>query len=177
MPDDEKVQRFAELYVRYGKRLRAYFFTKGFDRDTAQDLTHDVFIAFLPIPPEKIDSEEAYLWTIARNLVAQKHRPTRRTLLPSAAETLNEDLHHGSLSLTPAQAEFDAFTTEYLRQAIAQLSSGKQALIELRLAGYEDAEIAARLGLPVGTVQSRFVQIRAELRRILAGKSGRETAR
>ncbi len=53
MPDDEKVKRFAELYVRYGQQLRAYFYAKGFDRDTAQDLTHDVFIAFLPISAGK----------------------------------------------------------------------------------------------------------------------------
>jgi RNA polymerase sigma factor (sigma-70 family) len=52
-----------------------------------------------------------------------------------------------------------------LKQLMETLSVGERRLAELQLEGLEDEEIASELGIPVGTVWSRWNRIKEKMRK------------
>ena len=70
---------FSEVYRRYQKRIHGYCLARSLDPDMAADATQEVFMKLLRAEPGSIDSPQAWLFTVARNVVIDAVRKRART--------------------------------------------------------------------------------------------------
>lgn len=129
--------------------------------NTAEDITHDVFMALLK-RPDAFDPNRGrlrpFLFAIARNLVLKRWRDERRWEPIDDEQFVAEpvDLHAGE-------------TVQIVAAAVRNLPPlQREALV---LAEYEElslAEIAQATDCEVGTVKSRLHRTKENLRRMLA---------
>lgn len=143
---------FARLFEHFAPRLKAFLIKSGSDAAAAEELAQDVMTTVWR-KAGQFDATRAsvatWIFTIARNRRIDALRRDRR---PEP-----EDLSWGP-EPEPEQAEtlVMAQETEKLGRAIDALPEKQRSLI--RAAYYGDmtqAEIAARTGLPLGTIKSR----------------------
>lgn len=137
----------AELYRRYGKRLYRFGIQLLGDGGLAEEVVQECFTRLLR-SAGRFDASQGsvggYLFAIARSSAADiRKRPSSRPLL-AVEETHN-----------PAEAEI--LDSLVVHEALDALSPAHREV--LRLAqdeGLTQAQIAERLGLPVGTVKTRM---------------------
>jgi RNA polymerase sigma-70 factor, ECF subfamily len=138
---------FASLYDRYFEPIFRFCFYRLGDWQEAEDAASDIFAnAIAGLGRVRADDREdgfrCWLFTIARHVIANRHRDRarRRTgSLDSAAE-----LH--DLTQSPEEAALVADDHRYLHALLGQLKPDQRDLLELRLAGLNDAQIARVLG-------------------------------
>ncbi len=142
----EAVNRLRVLYTEHAPALMRYLHRLTGRRDTAEDLLQETFVQALK-GLDRLDaaaSPKAWLFAIARHL-GLNARQRRRDLLPLAGEIAAPTVEKPD----PRQ--------ERMREAIAALPEKQRETLQLRLAdGLSYEEIAAVLGIPVGTVRSRL---------------------
>ncbi len=157
---------FAGLYRRYLEPIHAYCWYRLGSREAAEDATSQIFLkALTALPHYRGDRTfRSWLFTIAHNVVVDHyrgHRPSRP--LDDAAEVV--DGHASPEDLGVAAADAAA-----MRALLARLTPDQARVIELRLAGLAESEIAQVLNRRPGAV--RATQFRAlEQLRILFGVS------
>ena len=80
---DSKKQ-FSQIYDKYIDRIYRFIFLKIGSQETAEDICSDVFTRFwLNLDRgEKIDNNQAFLYQIARNLVADHYRQNKVKFVP-----------------------------------------------------------------------------------------------
>jgi len=145
---DDQAARMEQLYRRIGLDIRAFLRRRIQDTDLADELLQETFLVAWR-NPEALDaavSERAWLMGIARNLFRQHLRRKARNHTVS----LPEDI------VATAERSEDS-RIDAIRAAIARLPTAQREVLELRLRHelrYE--EIAAVLGIPIGTVRSRL---------------------
>ena len=146
---------FSRLFQHYAPRVKAYMRKLGCDGALAEDLAQEAMLQVWR-KSESYDpalaSPGTWIFTIARNLRIDRIRRERRPeihaddpLLVPLPEPRADDV------LATRQSE------DRLRRAVAQLPLEQADVVGLSF--YEDtphAEIAARLGIPLGTVKSRL---------------------
>ncbi|MFQ6101377.1 MAG: sigma-70 family RNA polymerase sigma factor [Anaerolineae bacterium] len=145
----------AEIYARYQPAIYRYIFYCVGEVATAKDLTGEVFVRLV----ESIDRFTyqgdlllAWLYSIARNLVADRLRP-------------EEELAAGVAD--PQKAAEQPSTPQHLAAAIAHLTDDQRQVILLKFVeGLEDETVAWILGRPVDAIQS--LQQRALTRMAIA---------
>ncbi len=169
MHDDEAIVErarrdaaaFAPLYQRYVRPIYAYCFQRLGDRDLAEDATSQVFVnALAALPRYRADSFRGWIYTIARNVVADQHR--RRP-------TASMDMTWG-LADKGRLPEDDVILTDSernVRQLLAQLTADQREVVELRLAGLNGAEIATVLGRGQGAIRATQFRAYQRLRELL----------
>jgi RNA polymerase sigma-70 factor (ECF subfamily) len=134
------------IYREIGPELLAFFQRRHGSPQTAEDLLQETFAAVMKNPERLLgaDSPRAYLFGVARNLSAETHRRAHpMEELPAEPATEEEE---------PVDPRL-----EVMREGIARLNAAFRQVLELRLRqelSYE--EMAAALGVPVGTVRSRL---------------------
>jgi RNA polymerase sigma-70 factor (ECF subfamily) len=150
----DQARRVEKIYREFGPELLAFFRRRHDSPQTAEDLLQETFAAAMKHPGRLLqaDSPRAYLFGMARNLSAELHRRSRPT---------------EELPAEPAGDEADGEDPrlEVMREGIAGLNAASRQVLELRLQrelSYE--EIAAALGVPVGTVRSRLHHAVRQLR-------------
>jgi RNA polymerase sigma-70 factor (ECF subfamily) len=161
---------FAPLYRRYIDPVYRYCFRRLGTREDAEDATSQIFTqALAGLPRLGSQPFRAWLFAIAHNVVTDIHR-TRR---PGGPLTL-ADMHEDS-SPTPEQTALAAEGGRTIRALLAQLPPGDRELMELRLAGLTDVEIARALGRSHGAIRvaqhRTLVRLRA-LRDATGAKGG-----
>jgi RNA polymerase sigma-70 factor (ECF subfamily) len=159
---------FATLFDYYSPRLHAYLIRLGADGATAEEITQEV-MATLWRKADLFDSTKSslgtWLYRVARNRRIDLARRDRVDYVdPSEyAHDIPDD------QIPDADGQIDAQTREdVLRTAMADLPEEQRALV--RLAFFDNlshSEIAARTGLPLGTVKSRIRLAFSRLRRVL----------
>jgi RNA polymerase sigma-70 factor (ECF subfamily) len=166
-------RHFAPLYDRYVDDVYRYCLHRLGTKEAAEDATAQVFVkalAALPGYREDAPSFRSWLFAIAHNAVVDAHRQRR-------PETdLEEVLARPDPGPGPAEAAEAADELRLLRSLLARLTEDQRALIELRLAGLSDAEIAAATGRnrkAVNAAQYRALQRLRALRDVDPADAGR----
>jgi RNA polymerase sigma-70 factor (ECF subfamily) len=145
------------IYRETGPELLAFFQRRHGSPQTAEDLLQETFAAMMKNPDRllRAGSPRAYLFGVARNLSAELYRRSHPAEeLPAEPQADDEE---------PADPRL-----EMMREAIVRLNADSRQVLELRLRrelSYE--EIAAALGVPIGTVRSRLHHAVRQLRELV----------
>ena len=142
-------EAFRELYRRYEKRLYGLGLTLLRDAGQAEELVQETVLRLWrnagKFDPRR-GSASAFIFTIARRTAVDlRRRASARPFLPEVEVDLNrdDDFEQVIRSLT-------------VRDALDSLSVQHREVLELSYRGdLTQAEIAERLGVPLGTVKSR----------------------
>lgn len=156
---------FGVIFDRHGSTLLR-FLARRVDPAEAEDLLGEVFrIAFerRPAFDQSRDSARPWLYGIAANLVARHYRSETRRLRAlaraGAARAPDEDPAERAVAAADAVARWARVV-----DAIGVLPEAERQV--LLLFAWEElsyGEIAAAVGVPVGTVRSRLSRARARL--------------
>lgn len=142
-------QAFAALFEHFAPRIKGMVMRKGASDAQAEEVVQETFLAIWR-QAARFDSERAqastWIYTIARNKYVDRVRKTRRPEPPP-----------------PPEPEPSAVSALVQHQDGAQLRRGLERLppaqaAVLRYSFFEfqtQAQIAERLGLPLGTIKSR----------------------
>ncbi len=171
MTDEDIIEAFrrgderatAALYERYGRLVFTVCLRVLNDRSQAEDAVQQTFVQAWR-SSSSFDATRSFgpwLATIARRVSIDVLRRESRHRSESLASN-EADL----ISLPPSAEQIEAVWK--VRVAIDALSGDDQQLIKMQhFDGAQHAEIAERLGIPVGTVKSRAFRIHRELARAL----------
>jgi RNA polymerase sigma-70 factor (ECF subfamily) len=169
-------EQFEAIFDRHHGPIWAYLARKG-GRELAEELASEVFLTAFA-QRERYDpgrgSVRSWLYGIASHKARTRFRGQAR-----ATRALARLAARQRTSSAPYDRVDDALANkdqlDRVRQALAQLSNADQEVLVLfawEHLAYD--EIAAALGVEVGTVRSRLARARARLRE-LAGLSGELT--
>lgn len=165
VPDWESVAR------QYGRFIYTVAYRLTGNEQDAQDLVQDVLLRVQRgLATYRPGSMEGWLSRITTNVFLDEVRRRRRR--PADALPANPDQ---ALPPSPGADEVLASATlpEDVQQAILALPDDfRVAVVLCDVAGLPYEEIAASLGVPVGTVRSRIHRGRIQLRRALTAVRG-----
>jgi len=142
--------RYAPALLRFADRLLS-------DRNTAEEVTQEVFVKVISRAHQYDGRAEvaSWLFAIAANACRDRRRRERRaTVVPLEAvpEPADPARGEGVLGRLVERQKRDA-----VRQALARLSDEqREALVLARYHGLPYAEIARTLGISVGAVKTRI---------------------
>jgi RNA polymerase sigma-70 factor (ECF subfamily) len=166
----DKHKTWSKLFAEKGASLHSYLLRRVAHRWDAQDLAQEVYLRLLRIDPAdaaSIRNPEAYLFTIAANLI--KERAVMRQQSPLSSEGLEEVIEQLS---TPCNAEADMdreLRQQRLGVLIQRLSPKCRAVLVMH---YRDElsyrEIAGRLAISTNMVKKYIVKGLAACRQRMA---------
>jgi RNA polymerase sigma-70 factor (ECF subfamily) len=162
---------YDRLYNLYADRIFRYLYARTGQRETAEDLTADVFVRLIQVLPRfRVNAERpvasfsAWLYRIAGNLLTDHYRRQRRRQHIDIAE----QAHLAGKGPSPDQQATAAEEERLMMQAIAQLGDEQQAVMLYRFAEqYSAQQIADLMGKTAGAVKALQHRALANLRRIL----------
>ena len=149
MTTDDEISELLPKLLRRAKRLAR-------TRDEAEDMAQDCVLRLWQVLRQEGDvaAPERYAMIMLHNLARQRWRSRRVT------EELTEEMMQAA-PLAPAR-----IACAELQAAIDRLPADQAALMRLVMAGETSPQVlAARVGVPKGTVMSRLGRARARLRR------------
>ena len=134
----------------------------------AEDLTHDVFVrVFNSLNTYKPGTFEGWLHRITTNLFLDRMRRKQRIRFDALAD--GADVRLPDPQAGPEQLVLDAGFDDDVQRALDALSPDFRAAVVLcDIEGLSYEEVAATLGLKLGTVRSRIHRGRSQLRAALA---------
>lgn len=156
------------LYDRHASTLFPIALRIVRDRSEAEDLIHDAFVAVNEragqYSPER-GSVIAWLVTLTRNLsIDRTRRRERRCAL--ARDVISHE--PPASTRDPERLTSDASEADRIRRALAALPEAQRQTLEVAFfEGLSYPEIAAREGVPLGTIKSRAARALAALREAL----------
>jgi RNA polymerase sigma-70 factor, ECF subfamily len=163
------------LYGRYAGRLYRYALYRLGDHAAAEDVAHEALLRLLGALGRYQDrgaTLKPYLFRIASNLVADRHRRLRRL------GSLDEVPAGRALSADPAELAEQGLAWGELEGLLAHLTPGQRAVLVLRYAhGMSSDQAAARLGTTPGAVKALQHRALAALRRRLEAREPPTDAR
>jgi RNA polymerase sigma-70 factor (ECF subfamily) len=162
---DESAVR--EMYRAYGNLVYGVALRALGRRELAEEATQQTFVRAWQAA-DRIDvlrDPAPWLATIARNTAIDVHRrETRRET--RAIDSVSAE-HPALVSTSPDLAALDAVWQ--VRQAIDALPTEERAVVQLQyMSGMTHREIAATLGLAIGTVKSRLHRAHGKLAHLLS---------
>jgi len=163
----------AELYDRYGRTAYGLALRILRDEALAEDAVQEGFLAVWRTAsrfvPERGKASTWILTLVHRRAVDVVRREQRRR-----ADALDEAVEPGSASVD--EEAWLRLQRERVQNALRQLPDQQREALELAYyGGFTQAELAERLGQPLGTIKSRMFAGLARLRELL-GDPGLETA-
>lgn len=150
-------ETFSILFRAMAPRLVCYFRARGCQLSLAEDLTQDVMLIVYNQSHTLRNRElfRPWLFKIAKNTLLQHLRREGRQV-----ETIELDARLQESAKTSA----DPLTASHFAEWMASLDPNERELMMLRyVEGFEYHEIAAMLGLPIGTVQWKVFQSKRKL--------------
>lgn len=158
-------QALARLYDHLAAPLFAYLHTLLRQRQDAEEVLHDTFVAIARERQQVLRAENlsAYVYAMARNRAYSLGRTRQRQDVVSAGDD--------ALLTVPAASSAplgDAELRNTVNTALAALPPEQQAVVVLKIyQQHSFAEIGALLGLSLNTVASRYRYALAKLRHTL----------
>ena len=164
---DEVVRTHSARVYRLAYRLTG-------DRHDAEDLTQEVFVrVFRSLSSYTPGTFEGWLHRITTNLFLDSVRRKSKIRFEGLADDAAERLP--GREPTPAQVYFDTHLDADIEGALAALAPEFRAAVVLcDIEGLSYEEIAATLGVKLGTVRSRIHRGRSQLRASLAHRAPHE---
>lgn len=154
----------ATLYRRYGGLLLSLALRIVRERNQAEDLLHDVFLEAWRSAKD-FDPQRGSV----RTWLAIRVRSRALDVRKSARVTRNAG--DAGLDTVSANAPLPSPDLERVRAALAGLGTDQRRVVELAyFEGLTCSEIAARIGIPVGTVKSRLAAGLQRLREAFGGE-------
>ncbi|MGW4060394.1 RNA polymerase sigma factor [Amycolatopsis sp. NPDC004747] len=162
-------ERFAAVFDRHAPHIHRYL-ARRLGGQVAEDLMGETFLIafggrarYDPAFP----SARPWLYGIATNLVGQRRREEAREYRLRA--TLGPPAEQASHADRVAERVTAQAMNERLAAALAGLARGdRDVLLLIAWEGLSYEEVAAALGIPVGTVRSRLNRARRKVRAALA---------
>ena len=157
----------AELYDRVGRVAYGLAFRVLRDDRLAEDAVQDAFLAVwrtaAAFRAERAKASTWILTLVHRRAVDVVRREERRR-----TEPLDDATRDTATSESAEDAAWLGFERERVQQALRQLPDTQREAIELAYyGGYSQSELAARLGMPLGTIKSRMFAGLTRLRELL----------
>ena len=149
---DERAVR--EIYQHYGRLVFTVAMRLLNDRHLAEDATQQTFVQAWRAAPDFDPTRDLAPWlaTIARRVAIDMQRRSARR--PATSIEVADVANPALVSMPPSAEEI--WDVWQVRAAIDELDPAERDVIRLQhLDGFTHAEIADRLGVPVGTVKSR----------------------
>ena len=141
----------------------------------AEDVVQDACVRamrFLSSPRD--DDARAWLFTIVRN--TWYSRVSRRAHVVAGAALSDEQHQWPDDALDPEERLLQQHTVAVVRAALEQLPVDfREAIVLREIEGLSYKQIAAVVGVPIGTVMSRLARARERLQAILMLVSSKET--
>ena len=166
-------EAFRALFIRYGPQAKGLAYRVVRQRGLAEEIVQEAFLALWRNPASyKEDRGSFRTWLLstvhhrAVDMVRREEAQRRRTLEQKA--TLEEDIADSVADRVDLVE-----TRQRVRRALEDIPAAQRQILELMyFEGKTQAEIAAELDLPLGTVKSRTVLAMRRLR-LLLGESPR----
>ena len=154
----------AELFERHHVAIYRYLLRMTGSRETAEELTQDVFVRVLKglEQYQEQDRERAWLFRIARNLRCDLARRSRRQ--PSTP--LDE--------VEPIEAQRQELQLSLARALAALAEDDREAFVLREIGGFSYVEISAICETSPAAVRSRIYRARLALRQALEPPAVRE---
>lgn len=168
--DDEAM---GQLYDRFGQAVYSLCMHIVRDGATAEELTQEVFVRLwrsaANFDPAR-GNVSTWLLRIAHNLALNeiRRRQSRPVLAPDADWEMESDKRADTGEGDPALAVGLRERADVVRKALLQLPASQRQAIQLAFfGGLSQAEVAAAMGDPLGTVKSRIRVGMQRLRELL----------
>ena len=145
----------AALFAMFGPRIKSMMLRLGASEALAEDLVQETFLSVwrkAGLFSSQRGAASTWIFTIARNLrIDQLRRQSNKPYEDLSTMDLASDAPNGSILVEQHQV-IDGVTA-----ALATLSSEQQEVVRLSfIYSMPHAEIAAKVGIPLGTVKSRL---------------------
>ena len=151
-----------QAYEAYYRRLVIQVCGLVGDLAEAEDAVHEAFARVLASPRSFLHADDAERWLRVAALNVARTRYRRRWLFDRLVRS-------GRVEIGPAVVPGMSADRVALLAALRQLAPPTREVVVLHhLADLSVAEVAATLGVPVGTVKARLVRGRAMLARLLS---------
>lgn len=159
---------FAPLYEAYFDAVYRYCHARLGDGQAAEDAASQVFTnALAALPRYRADERpgafRSWLFTIAHNVVANQHRSRARRPVGSLADA-DEVVDAGP---SPEDEAVAVEARQTIQSVLGHLTEEQRRVVELRLAGLTDVEIARVIGRKHGAVRAAQYRALLKLRTLL----------
>lgn len=163
---------FAHLYRRYVVGTYRYCDRCLGNREDAEEATQTVFLRALASlgtcrHPEAFRS---WLFAIAHNVIVSTRMAKRSTVALDLAEMVHD------AGISPEEQAIASIERRDITRLLAQLPAEQRELVELRLQGLSDKEIATVLGRTPGAVRTGQYRAVLRLRELASEPSGKRGA-
>jgi RNA polymerase sigma factor (sigma-70 family) len=157
-------QAFARLYRRYADPVYRYCFRRLGTREAAEDATQLIFEKALHALPtfRATGSIRGWIFAIAHNALSDHFRTSH------PHRPFDDALQVVDPSASPEDLAIQAEEGRQIRALMVKLTPRERQLLELRLAGLTDYEIAESLGQSYGSVRTMQFRTVVKLRSLLA---------
>ncbi len=156
------------LDARFRRPLMNFFMRRLRDRSEAEDMTQQVFSRILSTAPTEIEHPEAYVFTIAGNLLRDHGRTAARragVVVPVPDDELVDEL--AALLVDHRSPERILLARETLAGVLEALDElgerTRDVYILFRLESMKQAQIASLLGIGQSTVEKHVMRACAHL--------------
>jgi RNA polymerase sigma-70 factor (ECF subfamily) len=162
------VRAVGRLYDQHHEALYRYIWMRVGEKQTAEDLTGEVFMRMLDALPRFRPTGvpfRAWLYRIARNLLVDHYRKMETRSVESLQDS------HGQIAAgeDPGSAVEQKLSTEHLQQALGRLDEAQREVVSLRfLAGLSLEETALALEKTEAAVKALQHRGLAALRQVLS---------
>jgi RNA polymerase sigma-70 factor, ECF subfamily len=171
-------QALAQLYDRYHRLIFSLALAIVTDRDTAEEVTLDVFMrVWQKAGTYRVDQAKVSTWLthIARHHAIDVLRRRAVRVDQSAVHWEDGFSHVESSQPNPQESAELSLRRERIQSALAQLpDEQKQALTLAYFGGYTQSQIAEILRQPLGTIKTRLRLAMQKLREFLSDEGAME---
>jgi RNA polymerase sigma-70 factor (ECF subfamily) len=152
------------LYARHGPGILNYLIGRLNDRQLAEEMLQDVFLAVWQSAHRFQGKSKVYTWLIS----IARHKAINASQRQRTPQTINLDDEIHIQQSQPVEFPSDESDHTSLRNAIQQLPPAQRETLELVFYHqFTERETAKLLGIAPGTVKSRLHRAKMTLRKLL----------
>lgn len=157
-----------QLDARFRRPLMSYFLRRLGNRSEAEDLTQQVFVRVLSGDMAELENPQAYIFTVASNLLKDRGRATLRrggeAVPPPEDELVDELLATLVEERSPERVLLGKEALASVLNALDELGERtRDIFILFRLENMKQAQIASLFGISQSTVEKHVMRATAHL--------------